>query len=261
MSRSIFEEVIDQWPQDRPDIRVNWPRVALALVPAAMMLLALGFKGGQSISVTSLAAAKAPSVPEAESTLQLVAEPWSQGTDSRSPVVPLSIFVNGPKELASAATVEVIGLPSGSMLSAGRSVGDRWRIPATRLSGAVILPPKHFSGAVDLEVELRLADDTLVERRSVRRAMTDPDPVTEEAVLPLRKAEPDRSGARLVRAAEAGNAQVALLIGKATDLLAHGDVSTARLMLQRAADLGSAEARQWLNRLASEEPGGDRPVR
>ena len=70
MGRSIFEEVIDQWPQDRPDIRVNWPRVALALVPAAMMLLALGFKGGQSISVTPSAAAKVPSAPEAESTLR-----------------------------------------------------------------------------------------------------------------------------------------------------------------------------------------------
>ena len=119
MGRSIFEEVIDQWPQDRPDIRVNWPRVALALVPAAMMLLALGFKGGQSISVTPSAAAKVPSAPEGESTLQLVAEPAPQGTDSRSPI-PLGISVSGPSELASAATVEIIGLPRGWVLSAGR---------------------------------------------------------------------------------------------------------------------------------------------
>ncbi len=257
MGRRVFEEVIDQWPQDVSEVRVNWPRVALALLPAAMILLALGFKGGQAISSAPSATTEVPSAPEAESTLQLVAEPWSQGTDSRSPLVPLGIFVSGPRELVSAAAVEIIGLPSGSMLSVGRSLGERWRIPAGRLSGAAILPPQHFSGAVDLEVELRLADDTLMERRSVRRAMTDPDPVTEDAVLPLRKVERDRSGPRLVRAAEAANAQVALLVGKATDLLAHGDISTARLMLQRAADLGSVEARQWLNRLANEEPGGD----
>jgi hypothetical protein len=304
MDRSIFEPIIDDpGPQDRVVVRVNWPRVAFALLPATMILLALGFKAGQMISsapslateapsaaateAPSAVATEAPSAPKAESTLQLAAEPASQGADSGSPI-PLGIFVSGRSELASAATVEIIGLPRGALLSAGRSLGDRWRIPAARLSNAAILLPRHFSGALDLEVELRLADDTLMERQSVRRAITDTVLATEETVLPLGKAERDRSGAR---AAEFGNAQAPLLLAKAERLLAEGEISGARLLLRRAAelgnvrsalllgemheasanadaataatwykmaaDLGSAEARQRLDRLAT----GDRPSR
>ncbi len=135
-----------------------------------------------------------------------------QGT--RSPLVALGIFVRGPSELASAATVEIIGLPSGSVRSAGRPLGNRWPISAAQLSGAAILRPRHFAGAVDLEAELRLADDTLAERRSVHRAMTDPQLAAQETILLLSKAG-GFSAARLAlrRAANAGNARAALLLG------------------------------------------------
>jgi hypothetical protein len=193
-----ISQAIDQWPQVVPDrlvIRVNWLRVGFAGLLAATVTIFV------TILVTRERTLQA--VSGGPSTLQLVAGPASQGTDSRSPLVPLGSFVRGPSELASAATVEIIGLPSGSVLSAGRPLGNRWRIPAAQLSGAVILPPRHFSGAVDLEAELRLTDDTLVERRSVHRAMTDPELAAQETMLFLSKAESllvqrDISAARLV---------------------------------------------------------------
>jgi hypothetical protein len=271
-----ISQAIDQWPQVVPDrlvIRVNWLRVGFAGLLAATVTILVTILVTLRFQATSERALQA--VSGGPSTLQLVAEPASQGTDSRSPLVPLGIFVRGPRELASATTVEIIGLPSGSVLSAGRPLGNRWRIPAAQLSGAVILPPRHFSGAVDLEAELRLADDTLVERRSVHRAVTDPGLTAQETLLLVSKAEGllvqrDISAARLAlrRAANAGNARAALLLGGTYEgcLLyprcnVDADRTTARTWYEKAAKFGSEEARQRLDRLASEEPGRDLPNR
>jgi hypothetical protein len=232
--------------------------------------------------------------------------------------LPLGIFVRGPSEIASAAAIEIIGLPSGWALSAGRPFGENgWRIPAAKLSGAMILPPRGFSGSVDLVAELRLADDTLVERQSVRRvrintglAAMPPQPIEsvhptavkslsasasseesvaseqltgisresdpEEIMSLLRVAEGllaarDLAAARLVlqRAVKAGSARAALLLGETYDggflrrFVYNPDVdrTTARTWYQVAEKLGSLDARQRLNRLAHDEPGGHLPSR
>jgi hypothetical protein len=146
-----------------------------------------------------------------------------------------------------------------------------------QLSGVVILPPQGFSGAVDIAVELRLADDTLVARRSLHLAMmTDaPERATEKRMAPelatektitifLVKraenllAEGDVSAARLTlrRLAEAGNARAALLLG---ETYADADPATARTWYESAAKFGSDEARRRLDRRGSEEPRGDLP--
>src|SRR5215468_8867053 len=118
MHRSIFEPILDgPAPQDGVVVRVNWARVAVALVPATMILLAFGFKAGQGFSSAPSVVPEVQSAPKAESPLQLVAEPTSEGADSRLPLVPLGIFVRGPSEVVSGATVEIIGLPSGWVLS------------------------------------------------------------------------------------------------------------------------------------------------
>jgi hypothetical protein len=239
MARALRDA--DQWPQvgpDRPVIRVNWPRVAFAglLAATVTILVTLRFQatreqnpraasGGPAAAIEVRSAPKADFQARSEQnpevvsdrlssatevlsatradlspTLQLVAEPAAQGRYDR---LPLGISIRGPSEIASTATIEIVDLPNGWALSAGRPLGNRWRIPAAKLSGAAMLPPRRFSGAVDLEVELRLADDTLVERRSVHRAMTDPELAAQETMLFLSKAESllvqrDISAARLV---------------------------------------------------------------
>jgi hypothetical protein len=279
-----ISQAIDQWPQvvpDGPVIRVNWPRVAFAGLLAAIVttLVTLRFQATternlRAVSGDPSASTEVLSAPQVDpsSTLQLVAEPVSQGTDGR---LPLGIFLRGPSKTTSGAAIEIIGLPSGWALSAGRPLGNRWRVPAAQLSGASILLPRGFSGAVDLEVELRLADDALVERRSVRRAMTDPELAAQETMFLLSKAEGllvqrDISAARLVlrRAANAGNARAALLLGGTYEgcLLyprcsAYADRATARTWYEMAAEFGSAEARERLDRLAGEAAKSSMTVR
>jgi hypothetical protein len=298
----------EQWPQvaDGVVIRINWPRVAFAglLAATVTILMPLTFQAasehnpralsaGPSVATEVASAAKADFQttsehnPQAVSdgpsaatevlsatkadlspTLQLVAEPAAQGTDDR---LPLGIFIRGPSEIASAAAINISGLPNGWALSAGWPFADGWRIPAARLSGALILPPRGFSGAIDFAAELRLADNTLMERRIVRRVRIDPGLADERTISLLRVAEGllaagDIATSRLMlrRAADAGNARAALLLGEthggvridprladertisllrvAEGLLAAGDIATARLMLRRAADAGNARA-------------------
>ena len=80
-------------PQDRPVKRVNWPRVAFAglLGATVTILVTLRFqttseRSLQAVSGGPSAAAEVSFPPKADlpSTLQLVAEPASEGTDRRS---------------------------------------------------------------------------------------------------------------------------------------------------------------------------------
>jgi hypothetical protein len=67
------------------------------------------------------------------------------------------------------AAVVIGGLAPGSRLSAGTQVGpNTWRLSIEELAGAAITPPSGFVGAVDLTLELRLADNTVADRRSLR---------------------------------------------------------------------------------------------
>jgi hypothetical protein len=268
----------EQWSQvtsDRPVIRINWPRVAFAgfLVAIVTTLLTIGFRAtswhnAQAVS-SDPSATQVSSAPQAAPpTLQLVTEAVAQGTDDR---LPLGIFVDGPSELASAAAIEIIGLPSGWALSEGRPFGEKgWRISVAKLSGAVILPPRGFSGAIDLVAELRLADDTLVERRPVRRvrigptlATTTPPPI--ESVRSTAVESPSTSASPGENVAseqftwnirEPDSERNELLLRVAEGLLAAGDISAARTVLRRAAKAGDARAALLLI-----ETGPDPPKR
>jgi hypothetical protein len=66
-------------------------------------------------------------------------------------------------------TLEISGLPSGMSISSGRPLGrGGWRIPSREVDNAMIRPPVGFSGTIDLVFELRLADDSVVDRGSSR---------------------------------------------------------------------------------------------
>ncbi len=306
---------------DRPVIRINWPRVAVVglLAASVAMLLTLVFRAAsernaQAVSDGPVAAAQASAAPQVDPPIpQLVAGSAAEGTDGH---LPLGISVHGPREIILAAAIEIVGLPGGWTLSAGRPFGENgWRRPVAKLPGVVIQPPRGFAGAIDLAVELRLADDTLVERRSVRRgriaqaratesgqpiervrSMEAPstsafsedniaeqvasnigEPDSEQIVLLLRVAEGlfaagDLSAARtlLRRAAKAGNARAALLLGETYDPgfsgpfgvgSLHTSPAAARAWYEVARGLGSFDARRRLDRLAHDEPWGDLPSR
>jgi len=317
-------ELRRQVAPDQPVIRINWPRVAVVGLLAAIVavLLTVVFRAAsernaQAVSTGPVAAAPVSSAPQVDPpTPQLVASPEAAGADDH---LPLGISVRGPREIILAAAIEIVGLPGGWTLSAGRPFGENgWRLPVAKLPGVVIQPPRGFAGAIDIAVELRLVDDTLVERRSVRRAriaqaratesgqpiepvrsMAIDSPATsplsredivseevasnlgeldpEQIVLLLRVAEGlfaagDLSAARtlLRRAAKAGNARAALLLGETYDPgfsgpfgvgSLHTSPAAARAWYEVARGLGSFDARRRLDRLAHDEPWGDLPSR
>jgi hypothetical protein len=91
----------------------------------------------------------------------------NQGPSPAENTTPLGVQISGK---AAELTLDISGLPKGMTLSAGRPFGtEAWRVPATELGNATIYPPPEFSGAVDLVVELRLSDGTVVDRGTMHR--------------------------------------------------------------------------------------------
>jgi hypothetical protein len=159
----------------KPVVRINAARLVVAVSVVALMTVLLadpsrvrhGMVPVDEGRTAAAGAGVAPVVsvtPVGAPAPRLVVDPRPPG---KSDDMPLGISVVGPSERA---VLELTGLPSGWKLSSGRPFGaDGWRLPAADLTDAVIWPPQDFVGTIDLTVELRLADDTLVDRRAVRR--------------------------------------------------------------------------------------------
>src|SRR5262249_41547787 len=76
--------------------------------------------------------------------------------------IPLGLQISGD---AANLAVEISGLPQGTTLSVGRAMGEGgWRVLAANVGNAMIHPPPAFRGALEFAAELRLADDTVVDR-------------------------------------------------------------------------------------------------
>jgi DnaJ domain len=169
--------------------------------------------------------------------------------------IPLGIQVSGE---TFGLAVEISGLPTGMTISAGRELGvGRWRILAADISNAIIQPPPGFGETVDLAVELRLADDTLVDRRSMRlqwlRVRTVvPDQIESVGGIAVSgitadkamttPAQPDQNVDHHTVQSQLPREQVELLIARSQELISQGDVGAARTLLRRAAEARDARA-------------------
>jgi curved DNA-binding protein CbpA len=154
--------------------------------------------------------------------------------------------------------LEISDIPTGMTISSGRAMAaGRWRIPAKDIGNAMIQPPSGFGDTVDLAVELRLADDTIVDRGSLRlqwprtrtvtsapiesaggtavsddvasKAMASPPPVDQNAIPLAVESQLDRE-------------QIELLMARSQQLISQGDIGAARTLLQRAAEAREARA-------------------
>jgi hypothetical protein len=215
--------------------------------------------------------------------------------------------------------VVIRGLQSGSRITSGNPMGEGiWRIPTRELSNAAVMPPHDFVGTMNLSVDVRRSDESVVDSDVQRITWTadaptpavatavktatiapsadvfPPPPAPPPAAAPRtvglgppllgsheqaqtpasRRLDPnevehlihrgesalqsgDIAAARLLlrRAAEAGDVTASIALaatydpGVLTQLGARGaepDVGTARAWYQKAADLGSSEARRRL---------------
>jgi hypothetical protein len=143
---------------------------------------------------------------------------------------PLGVSV---QDASNGVTLVIGGLASGATLSAGRVAGDNtWRLTASDLNNVMIQPPRNFAGAMDLTLELRMADETVSDRRSLRFEWA--APAVAELMTPaaaIHHLDPN---------------EIAALLKRGDDLIASGDFAAARLVLRRAAEAGDAHAAMTL---------------
>jgi hypothetical protein len=115
----------------------------------------------------------------------------------------------------------------------------------------IYLPP-GFSGAIDLAVELRFFDDTVVDRGTLHFECPPTDPIRPAGAAAVSESSADKA---LASAApkdhnaiqQASDSQrdhepIELLIGLSEKLLSQGDVAAARILLQPAAEAHDARA-------------------
>jgi hypothetical protein len=157
--------------------------------------------------------------------------------------VPLGVTLTGAID---DGAVIVSGLPAGTRLSAGAALDDgSWRVPVAELTQAAVEAPRNFMGAMDLAVELRSADDVVADTSSMRiewapsiaalpgqaQAFASPEQGLRGAAPPVRPGN-----------VTLDNEEIASLVKRGQDFIANGDLASARLVLRRAADAGDAQA-------------------
>src|SRR5262245_60780564 len=142
--------------------------------------------------------------------------------------------VDAPARLIVSATdapadvdVVIIGLATGSVLSLGKPVGpNRWRLSAKDLNSVMIFPPRGFVGVMDMILELRLANDSMVDRKGLLLEWShNSAPAT--TVFPQRRIEA---------------AEIELMVKSGLEFMGNGNIAAARMMFQPAAEAGDAVA-------------------
>ncbi len=223
---------------------------------------------------SSVAPAPQPAAPPRRTATLAVQD----GSGFTNDPVPLGIHVGAPPP---DAFVSVSGLTTGSRLTSGKRVsGNEWRVPATEISGVSVIPPEGFNGQMLVTAELRDATGAALTGTSTRltwqaapnaapslaapslatvapRAVTPPPaavvappvvvppPVAAAPPVAVATAAPSAlpaptASAETVRSLDAR--EVAALIRRGQDLLASGDVQSARLLLMRGAEARDARA-------------------
>lgn len=157
------------------------------------------------------------------------------GRASANDPAPLGVSLKGS---SGGETVFLSGLENGTRLTAGTPFGSKgWRISARDLGSVLAYAPVNYIGAMHAAINLHTANNSVVDTQVVRlewvpkstqkteQATAAPRPVI--AVAPRPQLDPDEIGR---------------LIKRGQQLLGSGDIAPARLLLQRAALGGSAQA-------------------
>src|SRR5262249_21742091 len=114
--------------------------------------------------------------------------------------------------------------------SAGRQLGpDAWRLTGMEFNDAAITPPPGFVGTMNLTLELRRANETAADRKGLQLEWSG------RSVAATTKPSGSPPSGR-------DAADIALMIKNGTTLMANEDIAAARLLFQRAAESGAADA-------------------
>jgi hypothetical protein len=171
------------------------------------------------------------------------------------------------------ATVTLRGLPPGARLTAGKRIGTgEWRVPAQEIAMVAVIPPDDFSGQVAVTAELRGDDGEALVGSLVHLAWTTASPTTVPTSALPQQATPANTVPQQVLSLAPSSTSVAPMVtepttpapptaapplpvvrnldpreiasflNRAQDLIAAGDLQSARLLLRRAAEAQNARA-------------------
>ena len=162
--------------------------------------------------------------------------------------LPLGIQVGAPFP---GAIVAINGLPAGARLTSGQRIANEWHVPASEVSGVSVIPPNGFVGQMQLAAELRDTDGAALVASSTRLSWTaavsaappppaaaPPAAVAAAPVAPA--AAPPPPQAEIVRNLDPK--EISGLVKRGQDLLASGDILSARLLLLRGAEARDARS-------------------
>jgi hypothetical protein len=211
--------------------------LCISLGAAVAAIAGFGASTFPSAGTMAIAAERSNETPSFESRL------WEQNSNTAEPQpasarlsinpgtprnqgeeFPLAVTVVGS---VAGASVVIDGLATGSTMTVGLPLGTNgWQLAAADLNNALVRPPKGFVGPMDVVLELRLADNTLLDRK----------PLHLEWVAAASKESTGYPSRQLDRQ------EIAELIKRGEGFIATGDLASARLVLQRAAEAGDSQA-------------------
>jgi len=153
------------------------------------------------------------------------------------------------KDSSGGESVFLSGLENGTRLTDGTPFGSKgWRISARDLGSVLAYAPVNYIGAMHAAINLHAANNAVVDTQVVRlewvgKPEQKSDP---QAQQPPQQQQPQQAPQRPRVAVPArtqlDQEEIGRLIKKGQQLLQSGDIAPARLLLQRAAHGGSAQA-------------------
>jgi hypothetical protein len=188
------------------------------------------------------------------------------GSGTVNEPLPLGIRVDAP---GSGATVTIDGMLADARLTIGKRISaGQWVVPAQQISEASVIPPADFVGEMDLSAKLVDSDGAALVGSLVRLAWASAPRLASAAAAPSPEAVPSGPSAPAppqqpavtppVSPADAVSSppparntapvpelypnEIAILVRRAQELLASGDLQTARALLTRAANAHDARA-------------------
>jgi hypothetical protein len=198
--------------------------------------------------------------------------PTAQSSSGNFEVAPARLVVEGGraaandplplrvslKDSSGRETVFLSGLENGTRLTAGTPFGSKgWRISAGDLGSVLAYAPVDYIGTMHAAINLHAANDAVVDTRVVKLEWT-PKVERQKAEQQQQQQQPPQQQQQQQRPEQTAVAprpvvaapprpqldqeEIGRLIKRGQQLLASGDIAPARLLLQRAAVGGSAEA-------------------
>jgi hypothetical protein len=147
------------------------------------------------------------------------------------------------KDSSGGESVFLSGLENGTRLTAGTPFGSKgWRISARDLGSVLAYAPVNYIGAMHAAINLHAANNSVVDTQVVRLEWVGKPEQKSGQQQQQPQQAPQQGPVAAPARPKLDQEEIGRLIKRGQQLLQAGDIAPARLLLQRAAQGGSAQA-------------------